>query len=144
MRMNSGEALHISELRTIPQQHLAYCFICREMWRKIQKVHPALAEAGNSSIGRSTVWDGGSRRCGRSLKVGARKPRVDERCGRLMVSRLTAGQFCRQRLRNPICIAVRVRVCSGLWLTGIRIPSFHIINLLRGADVDSTVANLRN
>jgi thymidylate synthase ThyX len=32
------------ELRTMPQGHPDYRFICQEMWRKIQEVHPALAE----------------------------------------------------------------------------------------------------
>jgi hypothetical protein len=32
--------------RTIPQIHPDYRFICQEMWRKIQSVHPALAESG--------------------------------------------------------------------------------------------------
>ena len=40
------EALHMCELRTMPQGHPDYRFICQEMWRKIQSVHPALAEAG--------------------------------------------------------------------------------------------------
>jgi len=30
----------------LPQGHLDYRFICQEMWRKIQEVHPTLAEAG--------------------------------------------------------------------------------------------------
>jgi thymidylate synthase ThyX len=34
------------ELRTMPQGHPDYRFICQEMWRKIQEVHPTLAEAG--------------------------------------------------------------------------------------------------
>jgi thymidylate synthase ThyX len=46
MRMNLREALHMVELRTMPQGHPDYRFICQEMWRKIQEVHPALAEAG--------------------------------------------------------------------------------------------------
>jgi len=46
MKMNLREALHMVELRTLPQGHPDYRFICQEMWRKIQKVHPALAEAG--------------------------------------------------------------------------------------------------
>ena len=40
------EALHMVELRTMPQGHPDYRFICQEIWRKIQKVHPALAECG--------------------------------------------------------------------------------------------------
>jgi thymidylate synthase ThyX len=46
MKMNLREALHMCELRTMPQGHPDYRFICQEMWRKIQSVHPALAEAG--------------------------------------------------------------------------------------------------
>ena len=36
--------LHMVELRTIPQGHPDYRFICQEMWRKIQEVHPTLAD----------------------------------------------------------------------------------------------------
>jgi len=46
MKMNLREALHMVELRTMPQGHPDYRFICQEIWRKIQKVHPALAECG--------------------------------------------------------------------------------------------------
>jgi thymidylate synthase ThyX len=46
MKMNLREAVHMCELRTMPQGHPDYRFICQEMWRKIQSVHPALAEAG--------------------------------------------------------------------------------------------------
>jgi hypothetical protein len=46
MKMNSREALHMVELRTIPQGDLDYCLICQELWRKIQEVHPGLAESG--------------------------------------------------------------------------------------------------
>jgi thymidylate synthase ThyX len=46
MKMNLREALHMVELRTMPQGHPDYRFICQEMWRKIQEVHPVLAEAG--------------------------------------------------------------------------------------------------
>ena len=46
MKMNLREALHMCELRTMPQGHPDYRFICQEMWRKIQEVHPALAECG--------------------------------------------------------------------------------------------------
>ena len=46
MKMNLREALHMIELRTMPQGHPDYRFICQEMWRKIQDVHPALGEAG--------------------------------------------------------------------------------------------------
>ena len=46
MKMNLREALHMCELRSMPQGHPDYRFICQEMWRKIQEVHPALAECG--------------------------------------------------------------------------------------------------
>jgi thymidylate synthase ThyX len=46
MKMNLREALQIIELHTIPQGHPDYRFICQEMWRKIQEVHPALAKCG--------------------------------------------------------------------------------------------------
>jgi thymidylate synthase ThyX len=46
MKMNLREALHMVELRTMPQGHPDYRFICLEMWRKIQEVHSALAESG--------------------------------------------------------------------------------------------------
>lgn len=44
MKMNLREAVHIGELRTMPQGHPDYRFIVQEMWRKIIEVHPALAE----------------------------------------------------------------------------------------------------
>jgi thymidylate synthase ThyX len=46
VKMNLREALHMVELRTMPQGHPDYRFICQEIWRKIQEVHPALAECG--------------------------------------------------------------------------------------------------
>jgi thymidylate synthase ThyX len=46
MKMNLREAVHMCELRTMPQGHPDYRFICQEMWRKIQGVHPILAESG--------------------------------------------------------------------------------------------------
>jgi thymidylate synthase ThyX len=46
VKMNLREALHMCELRTMPQGHPDYRFICQEMWRKIQEVHPTLAGAG--------------------------------------------------------------------------------------------------
>ncbi len=46
MKMNLREALHLCELRTMPQGHPDYRFIAQQMWRKIQQVHPALAECG--------------------------------------------------------------------------------------------------
>jgi thymidylate synthase ThyX len=46
MTMNLREAVHIGELRTMPQGHPDYRFIVQEMWRKIGQVHPTLARAG--------------------------------------------------------------------------------------------------
>jgi thymidylate synthase ThyX len=46
MKMNLREALHMCELRTMPQGHPDYRFICQEIWRKIQEVHPTLAASG--------------------------------------------------------------------------------------------------
>jgi thymidylate synthase ThyX len=46
IKMNLREAVHMCELRTMPQGHPDYRFICQEIWRKIQEVHPALAECG--------------------------------------------------------------------------------------------------
>ena len=46
MKINLREAVHLCELRTMPQGHPDYRFIAQEMWRKIQEVHPALAECG--------------------------------------------------------------------------------------------------
>jgi thymidylate synthase ThyX len=44
MKMNLREAVHIGELRTMPQGHPDYRFITQEMWRKIGEVHPTLAQ----------------------------------------------------------------------------------------------------
>ena len=44
MKMNLREAIHIGELRTMPQGHPDYRFITQEMWRKIGSVHPTLAQ----------------------------------------------------------------------------------------------------
>jgi len=46
MKMNLREALHMCELRTMPQGHPDYRLICQEIWRKIQEVHPTLADSG--------------------------------------------------------------------------------------------------
>jgi thymidylate synthase ThyX len=46
MKMNLREAVHLCELRTMPQGHPDYRFIAQGMWRKIQEVHPTLAEVG--------------------------------------------------------------------------------------------------
>jgi thymidylate synthase ThyX len=46
IKMNLREALHMCELRTMPQGHPDYRFVCQEIWRRIQEVHPHLAECG--------------------------------------------------------------------------------------------------
>jgi thymidylate synthase ThyX len=46
IKMNLREAVHLCELRTMPQGHSDYRFITQEIWRKIQEVHPTLAEVG--------------------------------------------------------------------------------------------------
>lgn len=43
MKMNLREAVHIGELRTMPQGHPDYRLIVQDMWRQIGAVHPALA-----------------------------------------------------------------------------------------------------
>jgi hypothetical protein len=60
--MKNNEALHMCELRTMPQGHPDYRFICHEMWRKTQEVHPALADAGRFIERESTPCAGCSRR----------------------------------------------------------------------------------
>lgn len=43
MKLNLREAVHIGELRTMPQGHPDYRRVVQEMWRQIEAVHPALA-----------------------------------------------------------------------------------------------------
>lgn len=43
MKLNLREAVHIGELRTMPQGHPDYRLIVQEMWRQIERVHPSLA-----------------------------------------------------------------------------------------------------
>ena len=43
MKMNLREAVHIGELRTMPQGHPDYRLIVQDMWRQITEVHPRLA-----------------------------------------------------------------------------------------------------
>ena len=43
MKMNLREAVHIGELRTMPQGHPDYRLITQDMWRQIGAVHPRLA-----------------------------------------------------------------------------------------------------
>ncbi|MBI3250064.1 MAG: FAD-dependent thymidylate synthase [Deltaproteobacteria bacterium] len=45
MKMNLREAVHIGELRTLPQGHPDYRLIVQEMGRHIERVHPTLARA---------------------------------------------------------------------------------------------------
>ena len=44
MKLNLREAIHVGELRTMPQGHPDYRLIVQLMWREIQRVHPTLAE----------------------------------------------------------------------------------------------------
>jgi thymidylate synthase ThyX len=44
MKMNLREAVHLCELRSMPQGHPNYRFIAQEIWRKIQEVHPTLGD----------------------------------------------------------------------------------------------------
>ncbi len=43
MKMNLREAVHVGELRTLPQGHPDYREITQKMWREIRSVHPRLA-----------------------------------------------------------------------------------------------------
>jgi thymidylate synthase ThyX len=45
MKLNLREAVHIGELRTLPQGHPDYRFIVQAMWRQIATVHPSLARS---------------------------------------------------------------------------------------------------
>ncbi len=45
MKLNLREAIHIGELRTLPQGHPDYRLIVQEMWRLIGAVHPTLARS---------------------------------------------------------------------------------------------------
>jgi thymidylate synthase ThyX len=47
MKMNLREAVHIAELRSMPQGHPDYRVIAQDMWRKISQVHPTLASYAN-------------------------------------------------------------------------------------------------
>jgi thymidylate synthase ThyX len=44
MKMNLREAVHIGELRTMPQGHQDYRRITQEIWHQIRQVHPNLAK----------------------------------------------------------------------------------------------------
>jgi thymidylate synthase ThyX len=43
MKLNLREAVHIGELRTMPQGHPDYRLIVQELWRQIMAIHPTLA-----------------------------------------------------------------------------------------------------
>jgi thymidylate synthase ThyX len=43
VKLNLREAVHIAELRSMPQGHPDYRLIVQQMWRKIAEVHPSLA-----------------------------------------------------------------------------------------------------
>lgn len=45
MKLNLREAVHIGELRTLPQGHPDYRLIVQDMWREIARVHPLLASS---------------------------------------------------------------------------------------------------
>jgi thymidylate synthase ThyX len=45
-RLNLREAVHLVELRSMPQGHPDYRLVVQEMWRRIEEVHPALAQFG--------------------------------------------------------------------------------------------------
>ncbi len=45
MKLNLREAIHMGELRTLPQGHPDYRVIVQEMWRLIGEVHPTLARS---------------------------------------------------------------------------------------------------
>jgi thymidylate synthase ThyX len=44
MKMNLREACHMIELRTVPQGHPDYRWVCQQMYGQIKNVHPVLAE----------------------------------------------------------------------------------------------------
>jgi thymidylate synthase ThyX len=43
MKLNLREATHMIELRTLPQGHPDYRYVCQEMFNKIKIVHPILS-----------------------------------------------------------------------------------------------------
>jgi thymidylate synthase ThyX len=44
IKLNLREATHIIELRTVPQGHPDYRYICQEIFKKIRDVHPLLSQ----------------------------------------------------------------------------------------------------
>jgi len=45
MQMNAREAMHVLELRTTPQGHPSYRRVCQQMYRIIERCHPAIAKS---------------------------------------------------------------------------------------------------
>ena len=43
IRMNLREAVHLCELRSMPQGHPDYRVLVQEIWRRIEEAHPSLA-----------------------------------------------------------------------------------------------------
>ena len=43
LRMNLREAVHLCELRSMPQGHADYRVIAQSIWQKIEEIHPALS-----------------------------------------------------------------------------------------------------
>ena len=44
--MNLREAVHVCELRSMPQGHPDYRLVVQEIWRRIEEAHPGLAAWG--------------------------------------------------------------------------------------------------
>ena len=44
--LNLREAVHLCELRSMPQGHPDYRLLVQEMWKRIEEAHPALAPWG--------------------------------------------------------------------------------------------------
>jgi thymidylate synthase ThyX len=44
--LNLREAVHLCELRSMPQGHPDYRLVAQEIWRRIEEVHPGLAPWG--------------------------------------------------------------------------------------------------
>ncbi len=44
IKLNLREATHMIELRTVPQGHPDYRYICQEIFKKIRDVHPLLSQ----------------------------------------------------------------------------------------------------
>ena len=68
MKMNLREAVHLCELRTMPQGHPDYRFIAQEMWRKSGKCIRLWRRLEDLSIGKTIVSAVCSRRCERNSR----------------------------------------------------------------------------